>query len=365
MACSSFNGVAVRGVVASVPPEERRIDDEVALFGGNPRQIERIKKTVGLDRRRVAGPGTTAADLNERAARELLAATGVSDGSVDALICVTQTPEYPQPCDAAVLHGRLGFAKSCAAFDVNLGCSGYVYGLWLAHMMIASGGCARALVLAGDAVSRLTHPRDRAVAPVFGDGGSATLVEAAEGAGNAWFDLRTDGAGYASLIVPAGGARRPADASTRVEAEDQEGNVRAPENLFMDGSEVFNFTLREEPAAVRAIAGQAGLELDAIDHFVFHQANRYILSNIAKRLKIDPAKVPMGTVERFGNQSSASIPAAIAGELAEAVTEGPARTVLLSGFGVGLSWASAILSLGGLEACRIVESEPKARAGAD
>jgi 3-oxoacyl-[acyl-carrier-protein] synthase-3 len=249
----------------------------------------------------------------------------------------------------------MGFSKDCAALDVNLGCSGYVYGLWLAHTMIASGGCERVLLLAGDTISRLVHEKDRSVAPLFGDGGSATLVEKSESAGVAHFSLQTDGSGFDSLIVPAGGARCPRSEETIRVVEDQAGNLRSPENLFMDGAEIFNFSITEEPRSVTDLLEYAGLGSDDVDHFVFHQANRYILTNIAKRLKLDAAKVPMQTVERYGNQSSASIPSAICGELANELKSGSSKKLLLSGFGVGLSWASMVADLAGLDVCELID----------
>jgi 3-oxoacyl-[acyl-carrier-protein] synthase III len=350
----SFNQVKISGLVTCVPSTEKCIDDEVALFGGNEKQIARLKKTIGLDRRRVADPGTTSADLCGAAAQHLFQQSAVGIDQVDALVCVTQTPDYSQPCNAAVLHGQLGLRKDCAAFDVNLGCSGYVYGLWLAHMMVSAGGCERVVVLAGDTISRLAHPKDRAVAPIFGDGGSATLVERSAADLPAWFSLETDGTGFDKLIVPAGGQRTPCSPETAVETEDEGGNCRTPENLYMDGAEIFNFSIQVEPRAVQELLEYAGIEIEAVDHFVFHQANRYILTNIAKRLKIDLAKVPMQTVERYGNQSSASIPCAICGELPDALRAGSQR-VLLSGFGVGLSWASALLDLANLSVCEIID----------
>ena len=358
MAKCSFDQVKISGVVTCVPPFEKCIDDELELFGGNVKQIARLKKTIGLDRRRVVEAGTTAADLCCAAAERLLEAADLQADVVDALIFVTQTPDYIQPCNAAVLHGRLNLPASCAALDVNLGCSGYVYGLWLAHMMVSSGGCDRVLLLAGDTISRLVNAKDRAVAPLFGDGGSATLVERSAVAQSAWFCLETDGKGFDKLIVPAGGQRCPSTAETQVEETDEGGNVRCAENLFMDGAEVFNFSIKTEPQAVRDLVEYAGLDLDAVDYFVFHQANRYILGNITKRLKLDPEKVPMQTVERYGNQSSASIPSALCGELGEVLTVGgEPRRVLLSGFGVGLSWGSVILDLGDLSVCEIIEIE--------
>lgn len=342
-------------MVTCVPSLEKCIDDELSLFDGNVKQLERLKKTIGLNRRRVVEAGTTAADLCEMAAQKLLHGLDIGRDQIDSLICVTQTPDYSQPCNAAVLHGRMSMAKDCAALDVNLGCSGYVYGLWLAHTMIASGGCQRVLLLAGDTISRLVHAEDRAVAPLFGDGGSATLVQRADGAASSHFSLQTDGQGFRHLIVPAGGARCPNTPETAKAAQDEAGSLRSPENLFMDGAEIFNFSISEEPKAVLELLEFARADSNEVDYFVFHQANRYILNNIAKRLKLDTAKVPMRTVERYGNQSSASIPAAICGELAPSLKNKPGHRLLLSGFGVGLSWASALLEVPQLAVCEIID----------
>jgi 3-oxoacyl-[acyl-carrier-protein] synthase-3 len=354
---SFFDGVKIGGVVTCVPTLEKSIDDAIHLFGGSEKQVARLKRTIGLDKRRVVAGGTTAADLCESAARHLMRASGVLEASIDAIICVTQTPDHSQPCNAAILHGRLGLSKDCAAFDVGLGCSGYVYGLWLAHMMVSNGGCERVLLLAGDTMSRLVHPEDRSVAPLFGDAGSATLVERAPSSQRAWFSLGTDGQSYQCLIVPAGGARMPATEATKVPRTDEDGNVRSDENLFMNGGEVFNFSIQVEPGAVREIVAFAGMDLEAVDHFVFHQANRYILGNIAKRLKLDLSKVPMQTVERYGNQSSASIPCAICGELGDRMRGAQSRKLVLSGFGVGLSWASALLSVQELPVCEVIDMD--------
>ncbi len=357
MAKCSFKHVQVGGVVACAPKLERCIDEEIDLFGGNQKQIERLKRTIGLGRRRIAEPGTTAADLCETAAKQLLESSQLSADAIDALIFVTQTPDYPQPCNAAVLHGRMNLPQSCAAFDINLGCSGYVYGLWLAHMMVSAGGCQTILLLAGDTISQIAHPQDRSVAPLFGDGGSATLVQTSDRESSAWFSLGTDGKGFNHLIVPAGGRRMPCSPETGIEKNDETGAIRSAENLFMDGAEIFNFSITQEPKSVQELVSYAGLDLDSIDYFVFHQANRFILKNIAKRLGIDSAKVPMETVERFGNQSSASIPFALCGELQDILCDTTSKRVLLSGFGVGLSWASALLDIETLLICKIIEHE--------
>lgn len=328
-----------------VGPVLRRIDDDKEAFGGNEAQLERIKKTIGLNERRVVVPGTTALDLCREAALKLPTLEGV-----DALIFVTQTPDHFQPCNAALLHGQLGLPETTAAFDVALGCSGWVYGLYLASLMVESGGCERVLLCAGDTISRCVNPRDRATASLFGDGGSAALVERRSAPEPSWFVLHTKGSGAEHICVPAGGFRQPFSEETRVEIEDADGNVRSPENLYMNGAEVFNFAMLDEPKAVKEILDFAELDAAAVDCFAFHQANRYILTNVARRVKISLEKVPMESVARFGNLSSASIPGVLCDERADRLLGGPAQ-LLVSGFGVGLSWASAILQCGPLKHC--------------
>lgn len=349
MATTRFEKARIAAVVGVIPPDERRIDDEVEAYGGDLAQIARIKKAIGLDRRRVVAPGVTTLDLCGWGVAELFRRTALRPEGVDALVFVTQTPDHWQPSNAALLHGRLGLSPGCAALDVNLGCSGYVYALWLAYMMVEGGGCRDVVVCAGDTISRQVGPGDRSVAPLFGDGGSATWVTRAAGPTPSHFALHTDGTGWRAIHVPAGGFRQPWSAAAEVPERDADGNLRAPVNLHMSGGDVFNFSLRVEPAALQELAALAGRPLEDLDYVFFHQANRYILGNIARRLKLPREKVPDGVVEKYGNQSSASIPVVIADTLEGRA--GGVRTVALSGFGVGLSWASAWMELGPLEAC--------------
>jgi len=345
-----FQNARVDGISVTLGQVLKRIDEEAGLFGGTPEQFAKIKKAIGLNERRVAAQGTTAADLCEHAGKTLLNDLRCNPASVDGLICVTQTPDHFQPCNAAILHGRLGLPKSSAAFDVNLGCSGWVVGLYLASLMLEAGGCERVLLLAGDTMSRCVNPRDRAVAPLFGDAGSATLLS--RNPCKSWYSLHTDGAGAEFIRVPAGAFRERLDASTQTEAADADGNVRCRGDLHMNGGEVFNFSIKEEPPAVLEILEYAGRKIDDVDYIVFHQANKYIIGNIARRLKLPAEKAPCATVERYGNQSSASIPCTICDQLAEPLSRGD-KTLVLSGFGVGLSWASALVRIRKSVALRI------------
>lgn len=354
MARSTFRHARIAGVATCTGPVVRTLDDDAGLFGDNPVLLERMRTAVGIHSRHLAPPGVTTLDLCENAARRLLADSAVSPDSVDAILCVTQTPDHWQPCNANLLHGRLGLPKSALAFDVNQGCSGWVYGLYLAYCMIEAGGCGRVLLLAGDTVTQTIHPRDRAVVPLFGDAGSATLIERTETPTPSWFALHSDGKGHEAIKIPAGGHRLPRSAATAEARVDAEGSMRAADNLFMNGLEVFNFTLREEPKAVKELLAYAGRTTEQIDYFVFHQANRFILSNLAKRIQVPPAKVPWQTAERFGNQSSASVPAALCDALGTQLRERSLQ-VLCSGFGVGLSWASCVVEIGPLRHCSLAQ----------
>ena len=349
MPVNQFMDISLSGSATVVPPKGRSIEEDVDLFGGNIRQIERLKKTLGLNERRIASNELTNLDLCEQAAQVLLEQLNIQSSDLDGIIYVTQTPDHLQPSNAALLHGRLACSTECAALDIGLGCSGFVYALWLAYSIIANGSSQRVLVLAGDTLSRLVHPKDRATASLFGDAGSATMVEKRSEAGASWFRLGTDGRGADSLIVPAGGARLPFSEETAVETSDADGNIRTKENLFMDGSEVFNFSIEVVPREIEALLSDAGASKDAVDYFVLHQANRYMVHNIGKRLRVDLERCPVDSFGAFGNVSSASIPGALAYELADSLSgecEGKSsHQVVLSGFGVGLSWGTCLLNI--------------------
>lgn len=344
---SAIPHLRLAGLAVETGSVTRRLKDEVDLYGGDAGQVERIARTVGLESRSVAAPGVTALDLCHAAATRLLARMDVDPSSLDAVVFVTQTPDHSQPANANLLHGRLGMAKGAIAFDLAQGCSGFVYGLHYAGMLCAHGGGARVLLCCGDTLSRVVNPRDRSVAPLFGDAGAAVLLERS-GSGRPWhFALGSDGSGAGVIRVPAGGFRQPiGPGSPLTEETDAEGNVRHEGNLAMRGAEVFNFSLREPPAAIRQVISAAGWEVSQVDRLVLHQANRFILQTIGKRLGFPAEKVPVGSLARHGNLSSASIPAVLADELG-AMMSSPLRLVLC-GFGVGLSWGAVALETEGV-----------------
>ncbi len=302
--------------------------------------VERIDSKTGIHARHIAAPDECASDLAVAAARKLFATGVVAPEDIDFVLFCTQSPDYFLPTTACLLQDRLGIPTTAGALDFNLGCSGYVYGLGLVEGLIASGQARSVLLLTGETYSKYMHPGDRSVRTIFGDAASATWLTSNEAASFGPFVYGTDGSGGQHLIVPAGGMRARLDEAAAIATTDSQGNVRSPSNLFMDGREVFSFTLTAVPQSVNGVLEKAGLSLDDIDLFVFHQANRFMLDHLRKQLHI-PAEKFFLAFEHCGNTVSSTIPialnhAALAGRLPQGAV------VMLVGFGVGLSWAATI-----------------------
>ncbi|MBA3888905.1 MAG: ketoacyl-ACP synthase III [Gemmatimonadaceae bacterium] len=342
MARTQNRNVAIRGVVCAVPGEPLQVAEIGKHFGES--DVQKIAKTVGLETVHRVAPGQTAGDLAVQAAERLLADLGWERESIDGVIMVTQTPDHLCPATANIAHGRLGLSSDALAFDVNQGCSGYVYGLYMGSQFIQSGGLKRFLLLAGDTSSIGISSEDRSVAMLFGDAGTATALEFDETAPPISFVLGSDGTGACHLIAPAGGWRqRPtAELLQRVDAED--GNRRAPFELYMDGLAVFNFTLKRVPTLIRDVLALHGWQKEEVKAFAFHQANGFILNMMAKKLKVLPEQVPVN-IQRYGNTSMSSIPLLLGDDLAPVLTSGTPEKMVLAGFGIGLSWAAAAVEM--------------------
>lgn len=325
-------GAGVRGVVSCVP--QRRIENDHFLetFGDG---VAEVTKMTGVQSRHWVEEGITTGDLCRRAGARLLDGLGWEPESVDALIFISQTPDYRLPATACVLQAGLGMRPGIIAFDVNLGCSGYPYGLWLAMTMVASGAARRVLIAVGDTISSIVDPKDRATAMLFGDAGTATAVEADPDA-SAAFVLGSDGSGADNLIVPAGGSRSAPHRSPN-----------DPAKLYMDGGEIFNFTLKAVPKLIADTVAYSGRTAEEFDGFLLHQANSFMIKHLAKKAKLAPEKVPIN-IERYGNTSSATLPLLLTDDFAGRL-RGEAALLGLFGFGVGYSWASAALELGPLQ----------------
>lgn len=298
---------------------------------------EKILEKTGVRQRHVVSGGTCASDLAYAAATRLL---DDESREIDWLLFCTQSPDFLLPTTACLLQHRLGLPTSCAAMDFNLGCSGYIYGLATADAFLRSGAASRVLLLTGDTYSRLIHPSDKSTRTIFGDAGTATLLNRDSGTKLHSFVLGTDGAGAMNLVVQTRGARHPA-ASEQAAVTDESGNLRDPNCLFMNGPEIFNFTLKAVPALVRRVLERADLTLDEVDLVVFHQANAFMLEHLRKKLAIPPEKFVV-YLENCGNTVSSTIPLALEHVIASGRLR-PGMKVMLAGFGVGYSWGGCIL----------------------
>lgn len=344
----TLHNVRIVGVRAAVPTTEIRLEDEVAFYGGSAKKVARMRATLGMDRRRVCPPDVTASDLCAHAARSLLAAVPDARSGIDAIVFVTQMADWRQPATACELQQRLGLARQCAAFDVNQGCSGYIYGLWTGSALIASGAARQVLVLVGDANSAGRDIRNRIIAPVFGDGGSATLLARDEDAAPMRFGFGTDGSGFEAIITPGGGARIPLlrdpseNESLFKDITDSSGNPWRLLDTYMDGGAIFNFTMDVVPEHIREALEYAGLTEKEVAWLVLHQANRQIVENVAAKAGFAPDKAPSASFGKYGNLASASIPAALCDAFGN--TQSPGKT-LLCGYGIGLSWGSCLCDI--------------------
>ncbi len=349
MATASISNVRVAGIAACVPKHSDSNADYDLLTVD-----ERLKviKTTGIEHRRVAAAGQTTSDLCYGAAECLLDDLRWNREEVDALVLVTQTPDYTVPATGPLLQDRLRLPKSCLAFDVNLGCSGYTYGLQVVASLLSAGNLRKGLLLVGDTPSKTVSSRDRSAATLFGDAGAATALEFVQDS-VMHFDFGSDGRGYEAIIIPDGGQRNPFTAQSLDVVELEEGIARNRCQLILDGVEIFNFSIREVPKTVRSVMAVAQKDLRDVDAFVFHQANFFMNDLIRKKLKIPEDKVPY-TLGEFGNTSSASIPLTIVARLGSRMTAGK-MSLVLSGFGVGLSWASIYLETNRIACPPVVE----------
>lgn len=331
-----IDGVRVVAIASAVPAEQRSVEVDAK----NPGDLSKVIASTGVKARHIADAGLCTSDLCAAAAEKILASLAWERDSVDLLVFVTQTPDYVLPATACSLHGRLKLAKNCAAFDINLGCSGYVYGLSVVAAHVRSGAARRALLLVGDTISKVVSAEDRSVAYLFGDAGTATAIESGT-ASPMHFITGTDGTGAEFLQIPAGMFRTRSTQDTRLARARDGGNIRSDEHLYMNGAEIFNFTIREVPKMINSAMEAAGWGVPDVDAYVLHQANRYMLDYLAKRMKLPMDKVPFA-LESFGNTSSASIPVAICEHLGDRLSQAPAK-LILAGFGVGFSWAAAAI----------------------
>lgn len=323
MVYSKFDNIRISAITAAVSENIQRIEDLKATV--DEKTIEQFIKKTGITQIHKSGFAQTASDFGYSAAKNLEEKGAYTPEEIGVLINVTQHPDYRTPSTACVLQKRLGLEKSCIAFDVNLGCSGFVYGVNVAAALLHASNAKKALVLVGDTLARGRKDyrgewkRASNTSLLFGDATAAVLLEKSEGQ-SICAALMTDGGGFKALAVPYGGWKHP----------------EGPESYPGDDIAVFNFTISEVPDLLKSFMAETGTEIEDYDALVLHQANMMIMKQIARKVKMPMDKVPV-SLDRFGNTSGASVPLTIVDKYG-ASNEGKTLKLLTSGYGVGLSW---------------------------
>ena len=351
MSVVSIHNISLRGIAAAVP-ELTYSNLEYEHIGMPEREL--FIKTTGIRERRVAGKHQSTSDMCYEPALRLMNRLGWEKESIDAVIVVTQSPDYFIPGSAVILQDRLGLNKSCLAFDINLGCSGYVYGLYVLGNLLSSGQLKRGLLLVGDKSTVSTAYTDKSAYPLFGDAGSATALEYDPSADTMYFNMGSDGSGKDAINIEHGGSRNGIDEDTFKLVEIEPGIAREKRHLKLDGIGIFNFALREVAPNIRELYEKAGHTLEDTDLFVFHQANKLINESVRKKLKITQTHKVLYSLEKYGNTSSASIPLTMVTEAAEALSS-KQLTLCLCGFGVGFSWGSVLLKTDNMVCLPLIE----------
>lgn len=348
MAKITFQGVGITALSACVPKEVYHNKDLGYLIPQE--EIEKTIDNIGIVERRIAAPDVMASDLCFKAAQQLMQDNDIQPESIDVLLFMSQTADYRIPATSCLLQHRLGLPKDTMCFDISLGCSGYIYALSTAFAYASIPGVNRVLLLDGETFSKIVNRRDKVDWPLYGDAGTATLIEKGD-FGQSTFLLYTDGSGEDKLKIHAG-MRNPITPESCIEREQEEGNIRSDLEVFMDGMDVFNFAISKVPKSIKLLLNETGKTIDDVDYLVFHQANRFMMDFFVKKLKISHDCVPY-SIHKYGNTSSASVPLTISSELCGKLKG--SHTVVLSAFGAGLSWGSAIMTTRDCNVSPVVE----------
>ena len=328
--------------IASYLPIQKLTNEELSKDYPNW-DVQKIYNKTGILTRAIAGEDECASDLAVAAAEKLFDKGVCKREEIEFLILCTQSPDYHLPTTACIIQDRLKLPTSCGALDFNLGCSGYIYGISIVKGMIETGIINNALLITSETYTKYLHPSDRSVRTIFGDGAAATFISSMESDEELIgpFVFGTDGSGADELIVPAGGLRTPISPETAIEETFDNGISRSPQNLFMDGAEIFNFTIKTIPITVRDLLEKNRMTIDDIDMYIFHQANAFILESLRRKIKIPKEKFCINN-EHYGNTVSSTIPMALEIEIDKGnIKKGD--KLMLVGFGVGLSWAATII----------------------
>ena len=351
MANFFWNNIEIAGIAGAVP--EQVIDNLNFSDFFSAKDAQSVTKVTGIAQRRFADDRTCASDLCFAAADRLLNTMEIERREVDALIFTCLTPDYRSPATGVILQHRLGLPKTAMAFDLPMGCSGYVYGLSVAFNLCQQPHIDQVLLINGETKSKTYPKTDKATSLLFGDGGTATVIRKCDRSNPTYISLHSDGERWQAIQMPGGGYRHPTSRQTLKLRKRHDGSIRSDEHGAMDGAAVFNFAITDVPFDIKTSVERAHTTVDRLDYFIFHQPNKFITDHITKKLKIPSDKV-IYSMHKFGNTASVSIPLTIASEMCPQLN-GTRKKVLMSGFGVGLSWGTVVTELDHCQICDLLE----------
>lgn len=332
-----LSNIEISHIATGLPSKVVRMTDYAERFGD--KDVKRIMKSTGVKSVHVAEDDMCTSDYLVAIASRLMQECGYTGADFDALVLVSQTPDYVLPSTSTIMQDRLGLPQSAVTFDINFGCSGYIYGLYQASLLVSSGSCQRVLLCVGETNIRTMHPEDRANRMVLGDGFAVTVVE--KGTKDLTFHIYSDGSGYPYLIMEAGGFRLSRSPETAKPIVGEDGDKRWPDYLYMNGMEIMNFALGRVPKLIEEVLSDVGWSKEDVGIFAMHQANKLIVDFLARRIGVDSQKMPVG-LEDVGNTVSASVPQLLA---KERLADHDWKKSILCGFGIGLSWGAVATDL--------------------
>lgn len=332
MAVFTFNNIKIAAIAGAVPKNIQKVEDYKDLFGQE--EVDKFMKSTGIIQSRRTSTHQTCSDLGYTTAAEILRRKNLDPGDIDCIIFASHSPDYRRPATAFILHHRLGLKNHAIAYDISLGCSSLIYGVQTIAAMMNSSDMKRAILVVGDTAGKSVHPEDRSSVMLFGEAGAAILLEKTEEDSKIQALLRSDGSGYRYMIVPGGGYRYLNPPDEVFDCKD--GNPRSLYNSFIQGTAVFTFTIFDVPKVIKDFFAQTGTTAEDYDSFAFHQANLFILKQIAKKTKIPMEKMPI-SLDKYGNTSGASPLISLIDAYGED-TSGAELDTLFCGFGIGVSW---------------------------
>lgn len=351
-----YRNKQITGILSIIPQNEVSFEEEMSNYSAfTVEQCLNLKKVMGYDRHRVCKTDACVSDLICFGFQHLFDNNLLQADDLDALILLTSSPDYPVPPTSNVIQGSLGLKHDMICLDISQGCAGYMVGLMQAFMMLEQPSIRKVAVVTADIKSRTYSYKDRSTYPLMGDAATITIVENRPSEDIHQY-IKMDGSGAMAVCVPAGGLREPANEDSIRMIEDENGNILSRHHVHMKGDEIFNFVLTKVPIMFRELFEHCGKTFDDVEYFMLHQPNKFVLSRIAKKLKLKMDKVPANVVETLGNSSSSTIPNAITLNLSNR-PENETIPLCLGGFGSGLVWSAAILDLGPLDFCCMIEMD--------